>query len=63
MIQQILDGHQIGQAFHDLFRSVATLATTVVAIESQLIFPIEKLLLYNIKILLIHHYSELANNI
>ena len=62
MIQQILDGHQIGQAFYDLFRSVATFATTVVAIESQLLFPIEKLLLYKVKILLIHHFSELANS-
>ena len=60
MIQQVLDRHQIGQAFHNLFRSMAAFATTAVAIQSQGLFPIEKFLLYNIKILPFQGLSELA---
>lgn len=60
MIEQVLDRHQIGQAFHDFFRSLTTFATTIVAIEFQLLFLIEKLLPYKVKILLVHYFSKLA---
>ena len=58
MIQQVLDRHQIGQAFHDFFSTLAAFATTIVATEFQLLCPIEKLLPYKAKIFLVHHFSK-----
>ena len=45
MVNQIFDGHQVGQALHDLFRSIVTGAPALFALDLQLFSSLEKIAL------------------